>query len=376
MKRVLKALWTRVDAWSVTARIRHSVDRHPKSIAASFFLGGFVWDYLTLTRVDAVFDNLLLLLYVLVVSVLGYYIMLGRSGAELPRWVKTGERWLPLAMQFAFGALFSANVIFYWQSTTLTAGASYFLMLVVLLVANEFVSHDRSPVVLFAMLFVGSHSFFMYMVPVALGRMGFAPFLLAGLLGMGLCGFIGWRLSKKQTFPSRKNLYGSIALIVSLFVLSIVFYLNRLIPPVPLAVRDVGVFHSVERQDSRFVLAYEPAGQFLRQRSPSRVFHLAPGGSIYCFASVFAPRRFKSEVFHVWYSYDDRTGEWVLRDRIGYSVAGGRQNGFRGYTVKQNVEQGSWRIDVETDDRFVIGRLYFRVIEASAAERDLRVRFK
>ncbi len=369
-------LWRRIDALPVATAIRMIVDQHPRRIALLFFVGGFVWDYFTLTRVDAVFDNVLLLLYVVVVSVLGYFAMLRWAGATLPNWVKRGERWLPLAMQFAFGALFSANVIFYWQSTTLTAGALYFLLLVTLLVANEFVPHDKSPVILFALLFIGSHSFFMFMVPVALGRMGFWPFFLAGMLGVALCGFVLWRLALAKALPSRRSRAGSVAMVVGLFVLSNIFYLNKLIPPVPLAVRSVGVYHSVEREGNRFVLAYEPAGRIFGRYSPSTVFHREPDAPVYCFASVFAPRRFQSRIVHAWYVFDYAQDDWVIQDRIGYDVEGGRENGFRGYTFKQNVKAGEWRVDVETEDGFVIGRTHFDVVDALPDNRDLRVQLK
>lgn len=369
----------RILAWlsrrKSVAKARRFVDEHPHMVSSTFFVGGFLLDSATLTRVDALFDNLLLLTYVIVISVLGYFALVRRAGQPLPKWLRSSERWLPLAMQFGFGALFSANVIFYWQSTSLTTGAVYFVLLVTLLVANEFVSHDRSPIILFGLLFIASHSFFMFLVPVVLAAMGFGPFLLAGLMGVGLCVTIWTLLNRRSALPTRMSRIGSLVSVGVLFIASNVFYLNRWIPPVPMAVRDIGVYHSVEREGARFALSYEPSNALFRGNRPSKLFRRGPDEPVYCFVSVFAPRRFKDEIYHSWY-FKGSSGEWEKRDRIGYQVEGGRQSGFRGYTFKRNVEPGEWRIDVETETEVVVGRLYFTVVAAADTNHQLRVRFK
>ena len=63
------------------------VETNPGKFAFVFFIGGFLWDYLTLTRADALLDNALLLLYVAIVSVFGFFAMLRRAG-------RLGRRWL------------------------------------------------------------------------------------------------------------------------------------------------------------------------------------------------------------------------------------------------------------------------------------------
>ena len=357
-------------------RARLLVETNPGKFAFVFFIGGFLWDYLTLTRADALLDNALLLLYVAIVSVFGFFAMLRRAGRALPTILKKFEHWLPHAMQFAFGALFSANVIFYWQSTTRTAGAVYFVLLLSLLVANEFVAHDRSPILYFGLLFVASHSFFMLLIPVAIGKIGFVPFLFSGLSAAGLC-WVMWRmLVVRNALPSKTGRYGSVAVVLALFALSDVFYLNKWIPPVPLAVREMGVYHSVERDGTRFALSFEPSNALFGRNRPSKVFHRDEGEAVYCFASVFAPHSFENEIFHSWYRFDPNLDVWEKRDRIGYKVEGGRTSGYRGYSFKRNVEGGSWRVDVETDGGVVIGRTYFDIVDRGDEARALRLRFK
>lgn len=48
-------------------------------------------------------------------------------------------------------------------------------------------------------------------------------------------------------------------------------------------------------------------------------------------------------------------------DAIPVKIAGGRDQGFRGFTVKENYQDGDWQVRVETMDGREIGRLNFSV---------------
>ena len=98
---------------------------------AVFFLSGVTYDTLTLTRIDRLQDNLLLLIYLLLLGVL--IVLTGRLGIEpapdraqlaelssFARWVLHVRPYYPMAMQFLLGGLFSAYAIFYSRSASLT----------------------------------------------------------------------------------------------------------------------------------------------------------------------------------------------------------------------------------------------------------------
>ena len=53
----------------------------------------------------------------------------------------------------------------------------------------------------------------------------------------------------------------------------------------------------------------------------------------------------------------------MTSDRIRIDITGGRQEGFRGYTYKQNYASGEWQMRVETQDGRELGRIYFEVRE-------------
>ncbi len=85
---------------------------------AVFFFSGVAYDSVTLTRIDRLQDNLLLLIYLLLLGVL--IVLTGRLGIEpapdreqlvalspLPRWVLHSRPYYPMAVQFLLGRLFS-----------------------------------------------------------------------------------------------------------------------------------------------------------------------------------------------------------------------------------------------------------------------------
>ena len=88
---------------------------------AVFFLSGVIYDTVTLTRIDRLQDNLILLLYL---AMLGALIVLtGRVGNESPpdpgllatsspfmRWVLESRPYYPMASQFLLGSLFSDSL--------------------------------------------------------------------------------------------------------------------------------------------------------------------------------------------------------------------------------------------------------------------------
>jgi hypothetical protein len=93
-----------------------------------------------------------------------------------------------------------------------------------------------------------------------------------------------------------------------------------------------------------------------------------PGEPVYCFTAVFAPTRLQSRIVHVWERLDEASGEWAESDRIGYDIVGGRDYGYRGYTLKRTMRPGRWRVRVETSGGRLLSRIPFTVREAEPAD--------
>jgi hypothetical protein len=68
-------------------------------------------------------------------------------------------------------------------------------------------------------------------------------------------------------------------------------------------------------------------------------------------------------VYHHWYFRTDGNRPFTHADKIPIKIAGGREGGYRAYTFKQRLDPGDWRVDVETEDGRVVGRVSVVVAE-------------
>ncbi len=337
---------------------------------AVFFLSGVTYDTLTLTRIDRLQDNLLLLIYLLLLGIL--IVLTGRLGIEAPpsreqlatlspfaRWVLWSRPYYPMASQFLLGGLFSAYAIFYSRSATLTGTAVFFALLVVLLVGNEFLRDRLSNLRLLVSLYaVVCFAFFTFFLPVMTGLMNAAIFLL----GAGLSAAITFRvvelIYRNNPDRSRREAIGVTAPALALIGLLVGFYFMNWIPPVPLSLKFGGIYHEVKKAGDQFELSFEKKWYEVWKRSDT-VF--PANEPIYCFTAVFAPVALKTTVYHHWYFRTDSSKPFTHADKIPLKISGGREGGYRAYTFKQRLDPGDWRVDVETEDGRIVGRVAVKV---------------
>ncbi len=340
-----------------------------------FFFGGVTYDTVTLTRIDRWLDNLILLLYL---SVLGVLIILkGRADLRMVPgqgqadqwgafgWLARAQPYYSMAIQFLLGGLFSAYTIFYSRSASLTTTAVFFGVLVAFLVANEFLRDRLSNLRLLVSLYaLVTFSFFTFFLPVLTGFMNTVMFLLGAVLSLGVTLRVVELVYESVPNRSRKDVILTGLPGFAVVCMLVGFYFLNWIPPVPLSLKFGGIYHEVTRKDGVFHLSYEEGRwyQFLkRSDDPFR-----REGPVYCFTAVFAPVDLKTTIYHRWQHRSSGTRSprgFSQTDRIAIAISGGRGEGYRGYTVKQRVDPGDWRVDVETEDGRIVGRVNFKVTE-------------
>ena len=54
---------------------------------------------------------------------------------------------------------------------------------------------------------------------------------------------------------------------------------------------------------------------------------------------------------------------WISADAIPLTITGGLEQGFRTVTYKENYRPGVWKVQVETADQRVVGKLRFSIVE-------------
>lgn len=327
------------------------------------FVFGFMLDNITLNRVDQLFDILVLASYVLLAMIA--LALLYASAAHKIQGKKgtLARKYAPLLVQFSFGGLLSGMLIFYGRSGAWTQSWPFMLIILLAIYGNETI-RDRASRLIYnlAILFIGMFLYVVLIIPVLTGWMGPWVFVGSGLLALGIMHqFIKVIYRIVPNFMSMHT-RAIIFTIGSIFFAFNFLYFANIIPPIPLSLKDVGIYHSVVRlEDSAYHLKYEDGRWFEPFKDSDRTFHALPGDPIFCFAQVFAPTKLETDIVHVWEWKNPETKEWEEHARLPYNISGGRGKGFRGYTLITNYADGTWRCSVETTRGQVLGREHFTV---------------
>lgn len=341
-----------------------------------FFFAGVTYDSLTLTRIDSLLDNLVLLLYV---SLLGTLIILtGRAQMGMGPQPIPGKQWaLPnllhrfqpyyvMALQFLFGGLFSAYAIVYFQSASFDTSAIFLGVIVLLLVANEFLRNRLSSLKLLVTLYaMVTFSFFTFFLPVLTGWMNTIVFLLGAALSTAVVIRVAYITFHGIPNQSKWSPLFTSSPAILLVVVMVSFYFLNWIPPVPLSLKHGGIYHKVEKTKGVYHLTFEKGSWYQFWKDSDDPF--LGEGPAYCFTAVFAPVSLETTIYHHWqyrpFQSDDEQMErpFETTDRIPINISGGREKGYRSYTFKRRVMPGEWQVNVETEEGKRIGRVAFEV---------------
>jgi hypothetical protein len=321
-----------------------------------------------------VIDNVILLFYLMALAIMIFFTLRRQSGRNLPNWAYRLEPNFLWAMQFAFGGLFSSYVIFYFKSASWTRTQFFFLILVCLLVGNEFLNHRlRNPKLLATLYSFCLLSFLAFFLPIIFASVKPVLFLIAGALSL-LISTAVFALS----FPNDRGDWhlkmGPVLVCILTVCLSLnLLYFAHLIPPVPLALKTAGIYHGISKTAAGYEVQYVRPPFYRFWRRYDNPYYLASGEAVCCFTAIFAPRKIQVRVRHIWSRYAKSAG-WLVTDRMEYEISGGREGGFRWFTRKRLVTPGEWRVEVETDRGQVLGRIDFMIINSPAHHPPLETR--
>ena len=360
---------------------------HERYLVSFALLGGFILDWFTLQRIDTFRANIFLAAYLIIAAVGIVFIHLydaryaeDELSAEAQRnvfqrmvsWLRLGT---PLAIQFAFGGLFSVFVVFYTRSGPFSTSWLFILVLVALLVGNEgFKEYYEHLSFQISILFFAIFSFTIFYVPIVVGDISTPVFLLSGVVSLFLALLfllvMKW-VAPRRFYASRTSTLSGIA---AIFVAINLFYFINVIPPIPLSLQAGEVVHQVERLGRSSYLVYDeqPEGLWwyrdLFSAFESEEIHVLSNEPVYFWSSVFAPTDLNTRIVHHWQRYNSTTNDWESGSRIAFTISGGREDGYRGFSFKRNISAGLWRVDVETDNGRVIGRRTFEIVTVNSEE--------
>ena len=354
-------------------KLKEFFHKYESRLSAVTLGSGFLIDYLTLQRVDYWLDNIFIVSYLIIAGASILIINLYEAGKLRNNFTDAVYEFLPFTLQFAFGGLFSAFTIFYSKSSSWVASGVFVALLFGLMVGNEFFKERYSKLNFqIGIYFLAIFSFSIYILPVLVKKIGAGMFLASGAVSLlFIAGFI---LTIAYLAPHKfREDYKNLAVMLGgILALMNIFYFTNIIPPIPLSLKFGNVYHSIEKKPGGgYVARGEENKVWYRKFDYFKTIHLAPGEGAYVFSSVFSPAELDTVITHNWQYYDSKEKKWTSASRISFPIAGGRNEGYRGFSKKEFVFPGEWRVDVETERGQVIGRIRFD-IENGAPEGELR----
>jgi hypothetical protein len=231
-------------------------------------------------------------------------------------------------------------------------------------IGNEFLRRYHTRLVFAALLlFFSIYSYAILLVPLVLARIGAVPFLISGMIAVGIF-FVYMqalaRLGHERYRSARMQVAAGMVIITILLNAA---YFLRILPPLPLVLTDAGVYHGVKRVNGDYqVLEEDEPPEWRALFGSYPILHIQPGAKLYLYNSVFAPGGLQTRIVHEWLRMDPQQG-WVVQQRISVPIEGGRDSGYRFYTVKTAPRPGQWLVRINTIDGRSVGRARFAVVE-------------
>lgn len=352
-------------------RISNWYARNERPISTLSLVGGFIFNALTLTRVDQFWENFWVAAHIFVVAVC--IILINREeneGSKSILGIKSPEKlhfWLTTVLQFTFGGLLSTFIVFYFRSAVLAVTWPFFAILILAFVANEsFKRHYARMSFQITFFFLSIFLFSIFLLPVLLHEISTAVFLMSGglsVLVLILFLLVLKRFTKEGFKKGKAALFSSV---IALYLLVNGLYFLNLIPPLPLSLQDAGVYHSIKKNvDGNYVVSYEAGGFFSSLERYIDIYpsiHISTSERVYAYSAVFSPLSFDTVIDHQWQRYDETNRKWVTVTQVSLYISGGRAGGYRTYSTQAGLTAGKWRVNVKTPSGQLIGRMNFTVV--------------
>jgi hypothetical protein len=340
---------------------RSWLEQRPWVLSLGFFFLGFCFDLLLLRSIDSVpmlihQGSYVVLLAVLIVFDHHYCVTKtlpkGWRGGLLAR-----RGWI---IHFLFGSLFNAFFVFYFRASVVSS-LSFFIfipLLAVVLALNELpLFRNLGPLMRMALWSFTCTSFWAYLLPLLFGFLSTWLFVLAAFLStISVWGL--WYFSLHLTDDLKWNFWRAVAPSIAVQLLLLLLYFSGLVPPVPLSLKWIGVYHEVRKADGTELLFIRDGFRFWEHGA--QTFLARPQDKLNVWMRIFAPKRFRDDIYVAW-NHKNVQAQWIQTDYIRLQLRHSGQRGWTGHTYKANHVPGEWKVEVLTADRRLLGSIEIEV---------------
>jgi hypothetical protein len=319
--------------------VKQKWERHHALVPPLFFIAGCLIDIFTLGRVVLERDMWILLAYF--------------TGASLFLTLnfRYKNKKLQWGLDFCIGALFSAMSVLYFKSSGNLGGLFFALIIVAGLFLNEFrPKREENNWIHLCLYFVSICLYFNFMIP-HFAKSVHAAWFFVSVFASFMLTHLWVHLGKK-----RKSMLILPGFFAAFLVTS---YQMNWIPPVPLILKESHVGLKFQK-NGYSVLSYQQG--WLSKTFDSPEVHWQNGQRVYYINSVFAPEKVKATLEHRWWFYNKDSSAWIAKDTLELQIKdGGRKNGWRLYSYKQNIKPGLWKVETALIQGAGLGNYRFEV---------------
>jgi len=267
------------------------------------------------------------------------------SGADKPILAKTAD----FTVQFVLNNILLFILPFYIESITFFSRTVFFAPVIIgLFIITNWINLYKKLIlagplfgtVYYAMVFFCSLNF---IFPVIFGMRNIYSIALSGTISGALV--LLMTVIPSSGPGTAKNITIKTAGVIA--VIAGVWFGRSIIPPAPLMLKQSSA--------CREIVNYRPEGPFVAAELP-------PGGKIFFFTSIFAPRGLNEGIIHSWH----HNGSGLLDIDIN-EIQGGKKRGFATWSYHHFLEgTGTYTVEVWTRGGQLLGKKSFYVREAKA----------
>lgn len=334
-------------------------------LSTVIFLFGFIFDAILLPQFDELIARLIGLTHICIVALFIYL----REWVVARNTASAFEQKLfsliTFVISFSSGAALSFIFIYAVRSGEISASWPLFLMLLICMFANEFIStHNFRFSLDVGVLFIALLFYVIFNTPMILKVQSDFTFLLSLIVAAAVSLFYA-HILKHSSYTASHEVSRSYALAVGIPMFVGMLYFLNMIPAVPLSLKEVDVYHSISREPSGdFVFSKEEKDDSLFSFFKTETHHFVNSDdAVYFYSVIDAPAQLSAPISHVWERYDNDLNKWVEVTKVTFDILGGREDGYRSYSKKENIEEGLWRVSVKVGETRVVGRKKFNLVK-------------
>lgn len=338
------------------------------------FIIGFIFDMFILPDIDELFARVVGASYLATVALLIIFRewLISRNTAS--QFEQKVYSVATFGISYFSGSSLSFVFVYALRSAALSVSWPLFVILLLCILANEFVStHNFRFTLDVGVLLISTLFYIVFNVPLILKVQNDATFGISVAIAISVS-LLYVSLLKYSSENAGHEAPRSYALAIGIPMFVGMLYFLNILPAVPLSLRTGDVYHSLTREIAGDFIGQKEVDTRLLAQYRTPVIHLSSQDStVYFFSSVNAPAELSAPLSHVWEQYDDKTRRWIPSTVISFGLSGGRENGYRAFSQKDNITEGLWRVTVKVDGNRIVGRVKFQVIKTDAIPKIVEV---